>query len=98
MGPSKHGGYMTPLTVANGILLALGSLALGYFLVQLLSMTVIAWVDSLPEPELSKEAVEFVNAISAVGARADQRLQAIEDAKTLGQLEAELAEDWRKRN
>ena len=41
---------MTPLTVANGILLALGGLALVYFLGQLLSMVVVAWVDSLPEP------------------------------------------------
>ena len=41
---------MTPLTVANGILLALVGLALVYSLGQLLRIAVFAWLDSLPEP------------------------------------------------
>jgi hypothetical protein len=89
---------MTPLTVANGIFLALGGLALVYFLGQLLSMVVVAWVDSLPEPEPSKETVELLNALAAISARADKQYRAIVDAKTLGQLEVEASESWRKRN
>jgi amino acid transporter len=83
---------MTPLTVANGILLALGGLALVYFLGQLLSMVVVAWVDSLPEPELSKESVEFLNALAAISARADKHRRAVEDE--VAQL---TAAEWRRR-
>jgi amino acid transporter len=83
---------MTPLTVANGILLALGGLALVYFIGQLLSMAVVAWVDSLPEPELSKESVEFLNALAAISARADKHRRAVEDE--VAQL---TAAEWRRR-
>jgi amino acid transporter len=83
---------MTPLTVANGILLALGGLALVYFLGQLLSMVVVAWVDSLPEPEPSKETVELLNALAAISARADKHRRAVEDE--VAQL---TAAEWRRR-
>jgi hypothetical protein len=83
---------MTPLTVANGILLALGGLALVYFLGQLLSMVVVAWVDSLPEPEPSKEDVEFFNALDAISARADKHCRAIED-----EAAQQTAAEWRRR-
>ena len=83
---------MTPLTVANGILLALGGLALVYFIGQLLSMAVVAWVDSLPEPEPSKETVELLNALAAISARADKHRRAVEDE--VAQL---TAAEWRRR-